>query len=138
MQLDDRANPSSHRACATTTEDGRCFHCHAGAGTIIGSADAGGQWVFFFTGTTYLGTAMPSSFLALAGNPGPGQIAVSYTACAPIDSTPADDTGRLSLAVWQGPSFKDVVSGHGGMLCIHPGWTGEILFGRLRCPSTAL
>jgi LppP/LprE lipoprotein len=57
------------------------------SGIPIGSADGGGQWVFFFTGTTYLGTdtAVPSSFLAFAGSPGPGQIAVSYTAYAPAD-----------------------------------------------------
>ncbi len=57
------------------------------SGTVIGSADGGGQWVFFFTGTTYLGTdtASASSFLSLAGSPGPGQIAVSYIAYAPAD-----------------------------------------------------
>jgi hypothetical protein len=57
------------------------------AGTKIGTADGYTQWVFFFNGTTYLGTdtAVPSPQLQLVGSPGAGQIAVQYTNYAPDD-----------------------------------------------------
>ncbi len=57
------------------------------AGIKIGIADGYTQWVFFFDGTTYLGTdtAVPSPQLALAGSPGPGQISVQYTHYAADD-----------------------------------------------------
>jgi hypothetical protein len=50
------------------------------AGTRLRSADGSPQWVFFFLGTTYLGTdtAVPSPQLRLAGTPGPGQVDVQY------------------------------------------------------------
>jgi hypothetical protein len=57
------------------------------AGTLIGTADGYNQWVFFFLGGTYLGTdtAVPSPQLQLAGNAGPGAIAVQYIAYGPND-----------------------------------------------------
>ncbi len=57
------------------------------SGAKLNNADGGPQWVFFFTGASYLGTdtAVPSSFLALAGTPAAGQISVSYQNYAPGD-----------------------------------------------------
>lgn len=57
------------------------------AGTLIGSADGYNQWVFFFLGSTYLGTdtSQPSPQLQLSGNVGPGAIAVQYVAYGPND-----------------------------------------------------
>jgi LppP/LprE lipoprotein len=50
------------------------------AATKVPTADGYTQWVFFFLGTTFLGTdtADPSPQLSLAGSPGPGQVDVSY------------------------------------------------------------
>ena len=57
------------------------------AATKIGTADGYTQWVFFFNGTTYLGTdtAVPSPQLSLAGSPAPGQVEVKYVAYGPDD-----------------------------------------------------
>jgi hypothetical protein len=57
------------------------------AGTKIGSADGYNQWVFFFTGTTFIGTDTfdPSPGLQLVGSPGSGQVNVQYVAYAPSD-----------------------------------------------------
>ena len=69
----------------TPTADGQLLV--AISGVRLGSADGSPQWVFFFLGTTYLGTdtAVPSPRLQLAGSPGPGQISVQYTSYAPGD-----------------------------------------------------
>jgi|GEM_PF-2688108 len=69
----------------TAGPDGSTFI--AIAGSKIGTADGATQWVFFFNGTTYLGTdtAVPSPFLSLAGSPAPGQIEVKYVAYARND-----------------------------------------------------
>ena len=71
---------------ATTTGPDGSFLI-ALAGLRIGSADGLGQWVFFFSGTTYLGTdtAAPSPTIALAGSPAPGQIDVRYATYGPTD-----------------------------------------------------
>ena len=55
--------------------------------TKIGTADGYTQWVFFFDGTTYLGTdtAVPSPQLSLTGSPAPGQVNVQYINYAPSD-----------------------------------------------------
>src|SRR5262249_18594794 len=57
------------------------------AGTKIGSADGYNQWVFFFTGTTFIGTDTfdPSPGLQLVGSPGSGPVNVQYVAYAPSD-----------------------------------------------------
>lgn len=57
------------------------------SGAKLGTADGANQWVFFFNGSTYLGTdtAVPSSYLSLAGSPAPGQIDVRYVAYAAGD-----------------------------------------------------
>lgn len=57
------------------------------SGVKAPTADGYTQWVFFFLGTTYLGTdtAVPSPQLQLTGSPGPGQVDVRYTAYAPSD-----------------------------------------------------
>jgi hypothetical protein len=69
----------------TSTADGQTLVAISGA--RIGAADGSPQWVFFFLGTTYLGTdtAVPSPQLQLAGSPGPGQVDVQYTNYAPSD-----------------------------------------------------
>jgi LppP/LprE lipoprotein len=50
------------------------------AGTKFPTADGYDQWVFFFLGTTFLGTdtAVSSPQLDLTGSPGPGQVDVTY------------------------------------------------------------
>jgi hypothetical protein len=57
------------------------------SGIKIGIADGYTQWVFFFNGTTYLGTdtGVPSPQLQLVGSPAAGQINVQYTNYAPND-----------------------------------------------------
>lgn len=63
----------------TTAADGSLFVGISGVPTGSGSTTA--TWVFFFRGTTYLGTdtavASPNG-LILTGSPGPGQIDVRY------------------------------------------------------------
>jgi hypothetical protein len=70
---------------ATFAPDGSIFI--GIAGTLIGSADGYTNWVFFFAGTTYLGTdtLKPSPGLQLVGSPGAGKINVQYTNYAPDD-----------------------------------------------------
>jgi hypothetical protein len=77
------------------------------AGTPIGSADGGNQWVFFFSGATYLGTdtAVPSKHLSLAGSPGPGQINVSYQNFAPTDPLCCPSLPPVTITyTWNGTS----------------------------------
>lgn len=70
---------------STPGPDGTTFI--AISGVKVPTADGYTQWVFFFSGTTYLGTdtAVPSPQLSLAGSPGPGQIDVKYTNYAAND-----------------------------------------------------
>jgi hypothetical protein len=70
---------------ATYSQDGRDFI--GIAATAIASADGYNNWVFFYDGTTYLGTdtAMPSPGLQLVGSGGSGSINVQYVNYGPND-----------------------------------------------------
>ncbi len=69
------------------------------------SADGAGQWVFFFNGTTYLGTdtAKPSLFLSLVGSPKAGEVDVRYVNYAPNDPLCCQSRAPVTITyTWDG------------------------------------
>jgi hypothetical protein len=77
------------------------------AGMKMGTADGYTQWVFFFNGTTYLGTdtAVPSPQLQLVGSPGAGQINVQYTNYGPNDPLCCPSLPPVTITyTWDGTS----------------------------------
>jgi len=77
------------------------------SGVNVASADGASQWVFFFSGTTYLGTdtADTSPSLSLAGSPGSGQIDVKYSAYAPSDPLCCPSLPPVTITyTWDGAS----------------------------------
>ena len=87
----------------TYSLDGSSFI--AVAGTAIGSADGYSQWVFFFSGSTYLGTdtSQPSPQLSLAGSAGGGQIGVTYVNYAASDPLCCPSLAPITITyTWDG------------------------------------
>jgi LppP/LprE lipoprotein len=77
------------------------------SGVNVASADGASQWVFFFSGTTYLGTdtADTSPSLSLAGSPGSGLIDVKYSAYAPSDPLCCPSLPPVTITyTWDGTS----------------------------------
>jgi hypothetical protein len=77
------------------------------SGSPIGSADGAGKFVFFFSGSTYLGTDTlePSRYVKLAGSPGPGQINVTYDNYAPNDPVCCPSLPPVTITyTWDGTS----------------------------------
>jgi LppP/LprE lipoprotein len=78
------------------------------AATQVPSADGYTQWVFFFLGSTFLGTdtADPSPQLELAGSPGPSQVNVQYTNYAPGDPLCCPSLPPVTITyTWDGVSL---------------------------------
>lgn len=87
------------------------------AGFRSPSADGAPMWVFFFNGTTYLGTdtLLPSPGLTLAGSPAPGQINVRYENYAANDPLCCPTLPPVTITyTWNGASVtpNGVPPGH--------------------------
>ena len=77
------------------------------AGTLIGSADGYNQWVFFFSGASYIGTdtGQPSPQLSLTGSPAGGAVSVSYVNYGPNDPLCCPSRAPITITYsWDGSS----------------------------------
>jgi hypothetical protein len=90
---------------STTGPDGSIFIALAGFRSP--SADGAPMWVFFFNGTTYLGTdtLVPSPGLNLAGSSAPGEVNVTYSNYASNDPLCCPSLPPVTITyTWDGTS----------------------------------